>query len=320
MLKDNILKTLYTNHVMVSGEALAEKFGVSRNTIWKNIRQLQREGFVITASTNKGYFLESCGRALSSVIIEQELCNCGFGKPIEFFETLNSTNIKAKALGELDYPSGTLIVAEAQSAGKGRLGRQFYSPGKQGVYFSILVRPQDFDYDPMLITSMCAAATAEAIEKTAPVKVSIKWVNDLYIKNKKVCGILTEAGLKLEDQSIDYIVIGIGINCGKQTFPAELRAIATSIENECDITVNRNRLIAETVKNIENGFKTMHEKAFINVCRARSNIIGKEITVCRGEKQYTATALRIEDNGALKIRDSAGNTEQLQFGEVRIKL
>ena len=320
MLKDEILKTLYAKRVMISGEALAAELGVSRNAIWKNIKQLQKEGFAITASTNKGYFLESCSRTLSPVILELELQDRAFGKPLLFFDQLSSTNTKAKALAEAGYPSGTVVVAETQTAGKGRLGRQFYSPAGQGVYFSLLVRPELFGDHTLLLTSMCAAATAEAIEKLARVQVQIKWVNDLLIGSKKICGILTEAGLNLEDQSIDYVVIGIGINCGKQTFPAELKTIATSIENESGTAINRSLLIAEVLKNIEAGFQTLQEKPFLKICREHSAVIGKTVAVCRGTQRRPAAALGLNDNGALLVRYEDGSEEALQAGEVSIRL
>lgn len=320
MLKDEILRTLYQNRVMHSGEALAAKFGVSRNAVWKSIKQLQSEGFCIAASTNKGYFLESCGSTLSPVILEEELQNSAFGKPIHFFKTLGSTNTQAKALAEAGAPDGTVVIAETQTAGKGRLGRQFHSPGKKGVYFSLLVRPARFGSNTMLLTSMCAAAVAEAIESMAPVKVQIKWVNDLLLGGKKICGILTEAGLHLEDQSIDYIVIGIGVNCGRQSFPAALKGIATSIENECGTVIHRSLLIATILKNIENGFKTLAEKPFLNICRERSAVIGKTIAVCRGEERLPATALGISDTGALLVRYQDGREEALSSGEVSVRL
>ncbi len=320
MLKDKILRELYKTRIMISGEALAEKFGVSRNAVWKSIKQLQNEGFAIAASTNKGYFLENCGKALSPILIKEELGESAFGKELYYFPELNSTNLKAKELAENGCAHGTVVIAASQTAGKGRLGRQFYSPREKGLYMSIVVRPEKHPGNAMLITSMCAAATAKAVEAVAPVKVYIKWVNDLFIGGKKVCGILTEAGIKLEDQSIDYVVIGIGVNCGKQTFPAELSEIATSLENEVPVPVNKNRLAAEIIKNISAGLADLESKKFLGDCRKRSNILGKPITVFRGEAQFPAIALDIDDSGALLIRTQDGQTLALNSGEVSIRL
>lgn len=319
MLKDEILKELYSNRVMISGEALAEKFGVSRNAVWKSVKQLQSEGFSIAASTNKGYFLESCGQTLSPVIIERETQSSSYCKPLLFFERLPSTNLKAKELAANGYPSGTVVAANSQSDGKGRMGRSFYSPAGNGVYFSLLIRPKFCGEETMLITSMCAAAAAEAIEALARVKVQIKWVNDLMIGGRKVCGILTEAALNLEDRSIDSIIIGIGINCGKQVFPAELKNIATSIDNESGGTVNRSLLIAEVLKRIEAGFAALSKREFLSACKKRSSLLGKRITVCRGETLTPATALDIDDSGALIVRYENGRKEALNSGEVRVR-
>ncbi|MBQ7288851.1 MAG: biotin--[Clostridia bacterium] len=320
MLKDEILKLLYTQRVMLSGEALAARFGVSRNAVWKAVKQLQKEGFAVTASTNKGYFLEGCGRTLSPVVLEAELQDAAFGKPLHFHSTLDSTNIKAKALAETGAPGGTVVLAESQTAGKGRLGRTFYSPAQQGVYFSLLLRPESFGENAMLLTSMCAVATAEAIEAVAPVKVQIKWVNDLLIKGKKVCGILTEAGFCLEEQRMDYVIVGIGVNCGPQAFPPELRDIATSIENETGIPLNRSLLVAEILKRIEIGLKTMENRAFLSACRSRSALLGKTVTVYRGAACYSATAVGIDDEGALQVKTQDGVVQSLVSGEVRVRL
>lgn len=320
MLKDKILRELYKNRIMISGEALAEKFGVSRNAVWKSIKQLQNEGFAIAASTNKGYFLENCGTALSPALIKEELGESDFGKELYFFPEINSTNLKAKELAENGCADGTVVIAACQTAGKGRHGRQFYSPDEKGIYMSIVVHPEKHPGNAMLITSMCAAATAKAVEAVAPVKVYIKWVNDLFIGGKKVCGILTEAGLKLEDQSIDYVVIGIGVNCGKQSFPPELRDIATSLENETSVQVNKNRLASEIIKNVSAGLADLETKKFLNDCRKRSNILGKTVTVHRGEDKFPAMALDIDDGGALIVRTQDGQTLALNSGEVSIRL
>lgn len=320
MLKDEILKELYGKRVVVSGEALAEKFGVSRNAVWKAIKQLQSEGFSIAASTNKGYFLESCGQTLSPAIIEFEMQSSSYCKPLLFFKQLPSTNLKVRELAAAGYPSGTVVVADSQTAGKGRMGRSFYSPAGTGVYFSLLLRPELSSEDTMLITSMCAVAAAKAIEALSRVRVQIKWVNDLLIGGKKVCGILTEAALNLEDRSLGSVIIGIGINCGKQKFPDELANIATSIDNESGGVVDRSLLVAEVLKRIETGFATLPQRTFLSDCRERSALLGKQITVCRGERLTPATALAIDNDGALLVRYDDGKEEALSSGEVRVRL
>ncbi len=319
MLKDDVLKELYENRTMVSGEALAEKLGVSRNAVWKCIKQLQKEGFVISASTNKGYFLEGCGNALSPVIIQSELDANKLDCELFFFDEINSTNTKAKELAEQGYPGGTIVIARTQTNGRGRLGRKFYSP-KSGLYLSILARPTLIDNEASKITSMCAVATAEAIESVCPLKVYIKWVNDLFVNNKKVCGILTEAGLNLENRNIDYVVIGIGINCAKQTFPTELKDIATSLENECGVAVNVNRLAVEIIKKVLQGINNVGDSSIIKECRKRSVLLGKTVTVLGGDKSFEATATQIDDDGGLVVKLDDGKIKTLKSGEVSVRL
>ena len=319
MLKDDVLKELYESRVVVSGEALAERLGVSRNAVWKCIKQLKKEGFVISASTNKGYFLEACKSALSPVIIQSELDANKLDCELLFFDEINSTNTKAKELAEQGYKNGTVVIARTQTGGRGRLGRKFYSP-ESGLYLSIIARPVLIDSEASRITSMCAVATAEAIESVCPLKVYIKWVNDLFVNNKKTCGILTEAGLNLENRSIDYVVIGIGINCAKQTFPADLKDIATSLENECGLSVNINSLAVEIIKRVLAGINNIGDASIIKECRKRSILLGKTITVLCGENSYDATATGIDDDGGLVVKLADGQIKTLKSGEVSVRL
>ena len=319
MLKDDVLKELYENRTMVSGEALAEKLGVSRNAVWKCIKQLKKDGFVISASTNKGYFLEGCGDVLSPVIIQSELDANKLDCKLLFFDEINSTNTKAKELAEQGYPNGTVVIAKTQTNGRGRLGRKFYSP-ESGLYLSILARPKLIDNEAAKITSMCAVATAEAIESVCPLKVYIKWVNDLFVNNKKTCGILTEAGLNLENRNIDYVVIGIGINCGKQAFPSELKDIATSLENECGVAVNVNKLAVEIIKKVLQGINNVGDASIIKECRKRSVLLGKSVTVLSGNDSYEATATDIDDDGGLVVKLKSGQIKTLKSGEVSVRL
>lgn len=319
MLKDDVLKELYESKVVVSGEALAEKLGVSRNAVWKCIKQLKKEGFVISASTNKGYFLETCKSALSPVIIQSELDANKLDCQLFFFDEINSTNTKAKELAEQGYPSGIVVIARTQTNGRGRLGRKFYSP-ESGLYLSILARPTLIHNEASKITSMCAVAAAEAIESVCPLKVYIKWVNDLFVNNKKTCGILTEAGLNLESRNIDYVVIGIGINCAKQTFPTELKDIATSLENECAVPVNINKLTVEIIKKVLQGINNVGDSSIIKECRKRSVLLGKTVTVLSGNESYEATAIDIDDDGGLIVKLRSGHTKTLKSGEVSVRL
>ena len=213
----------------ISGADLARNLMVSRNAIWKAVESLRTEGYDISAITNKGYRM-NCG---SDVFSQTGIA--GYIKTSDVFrvelrKSVTSTNTILREMATKGAPECLVLVAEEQTAGKGRQGRSFHSPADYGVYFSILLRPDSIASEAAaLITSAAAVATAQAIEEVVGVKVGIKWVNDLFMDGKKVCGILTEAVTDLKSGSIGWVVIGIGVNVTTAGFPAELSEIAGSI-------------------------------------------------------------------------------------------
>ena len=203
-------------------------------------------------------------------------------------------------------PHGTLICAREQASGRGRFGRAFYSPAESGVYMSLILRPQLPAERSVLLTSMTAVAVARAIERLADVEVKIKWVNDLFIGDRKVCGILCEAGMDFESGQLEYAVVGIGVNTARAAFPAELAAVATSVGNACGSDVSNNRLIAEICNEMEALYPELASGEFMAESRARSNVVGRRVMVARGEERFTATALDIDEQGGLVVRTEAG--------------
>jgi birA, biotin-[acetyl-CoA-carboxylase] ligase region len=303
----------------VSGEELAAELGVSRNAVWKAMNGLRQEGYEIDAVTNRGYRLVSAPRKLSETEIRRHLSGGCAGWPLEIHERLDSTNNRAKALAAAGAPQGTAVIADSQSGGRGRLGRSFFSPEHSGIYLSVIFRPECGPEQAGLLTSLAAVATARAIEHTADTDVRIKWVNDLYIGEKKVCGILSEAGLGMEAGRLEYAVVGIGINVCRMTFPEELKTIATSIGNETGRDPDRNRLIAEILKELEGLYGELETGAFLEESRRRSNVIGRTVTVIEGERRYPAKAVDIDDGGRLIIETENGR-QALNYGEVSLKL
>lgn len=319
-LKENIL------HILVGGEGcyfsgsdLAAQLGVSRNAVWKAVKQLQNTGYHIEAITNKGYTLIPDDNVLSEARIKKALRTKSIGQELVILPETDSTNKQAKAMAAAGAKDGTVVIAETQSGGHGRYGRPFFSPEKSGIYMSVLLRPHLKPEDAMLLTSCAAVAVARAIEKLADVSVQIKWVNDLLINNKKICGILTEAGIGFENGALDYVVIGIGINTGAVVFPDELQTIATSIENESGRPVSRSRLIAEILNMLEQHLETMNDRTFLDESRRRSTLLGKEINVITMNETYPAKAVSIDDNGFL-IVEAGGRQFALNSGEVSTRL
>lgn len=316
--KDTVLAVLMEDGQALSGERLARRLGVSRNSIWKAIEQLRQEGYQIEAVTNRGYRLVASPDRVSQPEIQRYLRAGVIGARMELHERLDSTNTRAKALAATGAPHGYLVIAESQSGGRGRFGRHFFSPEHSGVYMTYVLRPDLPAQQAVTITSMAAVAVARAIEAVADVDVKIKWVNDLYIDDRKVCGILCEASMDFESGQLEYAVLGIGINVAKMEFPEELRDIATSIGNACGREISRSRLIAEISNQLEALYGQLESREFMAESRARSNVIGRDVLVLRGEERFVARALDIDDQGRLVIRTESG-VSRVGSGEISIK-
>ncbi len=240
-------------------------------------------------------------------------------QPIRLEET-DSTNRYLKALAAEGAAEGTVVIAKRQSAGRGRLGRSFYSPEGTGIYMSILLRPEMELQQSVRITSMAAVAVARALERVSGVRAQIKWVNDIYINKKKVCGILTEAGLNGATGALDYAVLGIGVNVGTMEFPEELKEIATSVYRECGREISCDELITEILKELEVWYPTIWDASFLKESKERSILLGKEIRVPDTSEGgfYLAKAVDLDDMGHLII-ERDGVREELNSGEVSIR-
>ena len=209
------------------------------------------------------------------------------------------------------------MVAREQTAGRGRRGRSFLSERDRGVYLSVLLRPEAEASDCAGITAFAAVAVCDAVENVCGVRADIKWVNDLLINGKKICGILTE--LCADADGAAGIVVGVGINVKGRDFPPELRDVATSISNECGRPIERSRFCAELINEMNALYPQLESGAFMAENRARSNVIGREIYVLRGDERYPATAVDIDDGGSLVIRTPEGETRTLRSGEISVR-
>ena len=317
--KNDVLNALMEADEAISGERLARRLGLTRNAVWKAMGQLRSEGYEIEAVTNRGYRLLSMPDAVSEPDIARFLRTERIARSMEVHRLLDSTNIRAKLLASQGAPHGYLVCADSQSSGHGRFGRAFFSPEHSGVYISYVLRPDIPAERAVMITSLAAVAVARAIEALAEAEVKIKWVNDLYINARKVCGILCEASMDFESGQLEYVVLGIGVNVTRMTFPEELRDIATSIENECGTPVSRSQLIAEISNQLEALYGQLETGAFMAESRARSNVIGRDVTVIRGNARYEAHALDIDDQGRLVVQTASG-VECIGAGEISLKL
>lgn len=235
-------------------------------------------------------------------------------KRIIILEEIDSTNNYIKQLYQSDYNNEMIVIAESQTSGRGRLGRNFLSNKDSGIYMSYLIKPRLTLTDAAKITVLSCVAICVAIEKLTSVIPQIKWVNDIYINNKKVCGILTEAKTVKDKQIPEYIVIGVGINCYKQNFGIDLENIATSIEDETNKVISRNDLIAEIINNIDSYIK--NDIDVIDEYIKHSFIIGKMVEIKQFDKSFMAKVLGITSDAKLLVESLSGEVLELSTGEI----
>jgi BirA family biotin operon repressor/biotin-[acetyl-CoA-carboxylase] ligase len=320
-LKQQILKILENNRgKSVNGALMAEKLFVTRNAIWKNIKQLQSEGYRINAAPNRGYCLEDSNDILTRESITPYLLGKASSFQLEVRKTVTSTNTIAKELAAAGAAEGTVIIATEQTEGRGRMGRTFYSPDSTGLYLSLVLRPKLNLNDSLLITTSAAVAVAQAIEKFTKSKVLIKWVNDLFMEGKKVCGILTEASLNVENGNLEYAVVGIGINVITKDFPNDLESIAGSILSERPKNIPiMSALAAEILNKLAFSMDNLTDLNYLQEYKRRSFLIGKDIIVLKGKDTQPAKAIDIDDRARLIVEYPDGSKEALSSGEVSVR-
>lgn len=310
----------------VSGESLAEQLSVSRTAIWKSITCLRDAGYSIKAVTNKGYILEQEADILKASVIAENLSQevlALVGNRIEVFQEIDSTNTEAKrrASDKSDFITGSLLLAETQTAGRGRLGRVFYSPKQKGLYMSLLFQPDEKYVDTSLMTACAAVAVCRALEKWNILS-QIKWVNDVFIGNKKVCGILTEGIMNMEERRMDAVVLGIGINIRQEnTMPEELKNIVGFVKtDETKESFSRNELAAEVMNQVISIFTEPGKCDLVmEEYKAKSLVMNKVVTVISLKEPYEAKVIDITKEGHLIVKTTTGEKKELLSGEVSIK-
>ncbi|MBO5279215.1 MAG: biotin--[acetyl-CoA-carboxylase] ligase [Lachnospiraceae bacterium] len=305
-----------------SGEDIAEKLAVSRTAVWKAVNSLRDEGYCIDAVQNKGYCLSINTDILSAQGIQKYLTPVCSDIELTVLPSVDSTNALVREKAASGACEGYTVIANMQTKGKGRIGRSFFSPSDTGIYMSLLLRP--LNYSPqqaVKITTMAAVAACEAIEAVSNEKAQIKWVNDIYIRGKKVSGILTEASFGLENGFLDYAVLGIGINVypPKDGFPKELQGIAGAVFRESH-NDGKNHLAAEFLNHFMAYYVEREKADYVDKYRSRSLVIGKEIQVLFSDCQKKATALDIDKDCRLIVKYEDGNIESLSSGEISVRL
>ncbi len=324
MKNEEILKKLREAGTYVSGQELCEQYGVSRTAIWKAIRQLEKEGYVIEAQNNRGYRLvEKDGADLFSKIeLESKLETAWVGRKLVFQKETGSTNIDAKELAENGEASGAVVVADMQTAGRGRRGRGWVSPAGKDIYMTIMLRPQCRPEKASVLTLVMALAVLEAVSELLSQGCYIKWPNDIVVNGKKVCGILTEMSAELDQ--IHYVVIGAGINVNQETLALEHQETATSICIERGQQTNRAELTARVLYYFEKNY-AVFEKSwdFSGLVEKYNQFLvnrDRQVRVLDPKGAYDGIARGINEKGELLVeRLSDGAIVQVYAGEVSVR-
>lgn len=324
-IKDNIISILESNKgLFISGEKLANDLNVSRTAIWKAVKSLKNDGYNIHSVSNKGYALSKETDILSSKVIKNNMLKYSDKFNFIIHKTVASTNIIARELAINGAESGTVVIAEEQTSGYGRNGKSFFSPYGTGIYMSIILnlKKEKKIFNSSFITTAAAMAVSKSIEEISNENTQIKWVNDVFINGKKVCGILTEGAFSFEDGKLDYAVIGIGVNVNfpKDGFPKELNNIAASINSKNNANSNtksdiRNILVAKILENLYDYY--FNDVNFYEEYKKRSFLIGKKVSININNKEHIVKVLDIDKTFALVAEFQDGKIDKIVSGSIK---
>jgi len=316
---DKLIHLLVKNAtVVVPGPKIASEIGVTRSTVWMYIEKLRSLGVEIKGHQSSGYQLQKLPDILAPSLIRQEIGDNQIGHRIVHYFRIDSTNTAALELAAKGAAHGTVVVAEEQTAGRGRFGRIWYSERSSGIYTSIILRPPLAPAVAPVLTLMAAVAAHQAISTTTGLPADIRWPNDVLVDGKKVCGILTE--MSAEVDRLHAVVLGIGINVNHREMPSELKNIASSLRIEAGKSISRAQVLVALLKEVERKYHLLLDEGSAAIARrwsaASTFAQGKRIRVLAGAGEFFATTVGLEPSGALRVRREDGREELLVSGEV----
>lgn len=321
MTKDLVLAILKKENTYVSGEKISIRLGISRAAVNAAVKNLRADGYEILSSTNKGYFLKDSPNRLSIGELAAYLPKERL-ESVRYFDSVDSTNNRLRDLAFAGVPEGQVVLANEQTNGRGRRGRQFVSPKDKGIYLSLYFCPDSLPSDMVSVTAWAAVAVSNAIASVCKVRPQIKWVNDLLLNGKKICGILTEMSVESESGQIQYVVLGVGLNVNEQPedFPEEIQEIATSLSAECGQQFSRAALAAEIIKELDwmRSLWPQGKKEYLEAYRTANFTIGKEVIVMQKAAKKDGIAEAVNEDFSLRVRYADGSTENISSGEVQI--
>lgn len=314
-IKDRILeKLIISKGERISGERLAHELSVSRTAIWKHIRELREAGYMIESSTNLGYFLVGTPDSLTPAEIKAGLKTRVIGRNIQYFKETESTNLIAREIAS-SVEEGTVVIAESQTGGRGRLGRKWLSP-EGGIWLSIILKPKIQPQYAPRITLLAGVSVAKTI-RSLGIPAKIKWPNDVLINGKKVCGILTE--IEAEMDMIDYCVVGIGIdaNVDTESFPEEFRESSTSLKKEFGKDINRVEFVQKLLSEFDALYLKFQREDFSSILeewRNMSATIGEYVKITTQTRMIYGEAIGVDNEGALILETGEGQLEKIVAG------
>jgi BirA family transcriptional regulator, biotin operon repressor / biotin---[acetyl-CoA-carboxylase] ligase len=307
----------------VSGAELSQQLGISRAAIWARIEELRELGYDIQASPHEGYHLRSSPDLLHADDLLARLGNTKvIGRDIRVFQETTSTNDVVEKLARDGVKEGVAVFAESQTKGRGRLGRSWVSAKGKGLWFSVLLRPALHPQAATTLTIASGTALARALRNCAGIPTEIKWPNDILVRGKKVCGILTEMSAELD--RIKHVILGIGVNVNftPSDFPPELRAIATSMRIEQGKSLLRGDVAAEVLRELDADYARVVEGKFAEVAEEweeHCGTLGKDVEIQIGHRSVRGRAESLDDDGALLLRTHHGHLERIVGGDVSVK-
>lgn len=313
-MREKILNILRSAQTYVSGEKISSSLNISRAAVWKHIKKLRDDGYVIDSVTNKGYRLVSPPDILTASEILSQLKTKKIGRNIVYFDETDSTNNDAKRAWE--SADGSVFIAEIQNGGKGRLGRSWESPKSSGIWMSILLKPDLNPLDAPKITQTAGLAVCKALKRFGA---QIKWPNDIIIKSKKVCGILTE--MSAQTDMVDYIVCGIGINVNNESFDSEIAEKATSLYIESGKKQNRAEIVCGVLEEFEDLYERFLKgglKEILDEYKASCVNLNRDVRVIYKKQELVGRAVDINENGELVVKTSE-NEVNIFSGEVSVR-
>lgn len=317
-----ILSALRANPNGVSGAQLAEKLAISRAAVWARIEELRRAGFDIEAGPHLGYrLIDEPDLLLADDLSARLGVTKIIGRHIQVFEQTTSTNDVVERLARDGVREGAVVFAESQTKGRGRLGRAWMSPGRKGLWFSVLLRPNVPPQETTQLTVISATAVRRAIRQITGLVADIKWPNDLLLNGRKTAGILTEMSAELD--RVRHVILGIGVdvNLDAGAFPPDLRKLATSLKAELGRGVSRPQLAVEILRQLDFDYGRIRDGRFPEIAdewEAACVTIGKNVTVHMGERRFRGRAESLDEDGALIMRTEHGHLERVIGGDVTL--